>query len=95
MDDQISKTECQLILILKSDTENKFLTKETQLRIQKEVTGLIFSYTSETGPHTTEPTQNYKATDIKILSKLLNKTRRDRIQSQHIREECNAEHTAE
>lgn len=54
----------------------------------KEVIRPILTYVSEAALRTTKTTQRYQATEIKLIRKILNKTRKIRIRNKNNKEEC-------
>jgi hypothetical protein len=67
---------------------NKYVRKETKSKIYKATVRPIMTYALETRAETSRTRQMLEANEIKVLRKIVDKTKIDRIRSQQIRESC-------
>ncbi|KAJ4427041.1 hypothetical protein ANN_26840 [Periplaneta americana] len=69
--------------------KNKYLRRETKIRIYKTVVRPIMTYAVETRSDTTKTKQMMNVTEMKVLRNITGKTKLDRIQNTGIRDICN------
>jgi hypothetical protein len=74
---------------------NKYLNKETKVRIYKSVVRPIMTYVCETRPDSMKIKGQTQVAEIKVLRKIIGKTRRDRISNEFIRQTCNIQNIAD
>ena len=71
--------------------KNKYLRTETKLRIYKSFTRPVLTYGSECRTETQKTKQINESTEMKVLSKIVGKSLKEKIHSPVIREECEIE----
>jgi hypothetical protein len=74
---------------------NKYLNKETKVRIYKSVVRPIMTCACETRPDSMKIKGQTQVVEMKVLRKIIGKTRRDRISDENIRRICNIQNTAD
>ena len=67
---------------------NKYLRNEAKVRIYKSVVRPILTNAAETRTDTAKTMQILEVTEMKTLRRIINKTRRDRMRNESIRETC-------
>ena len=68
--------------------KNKYLRRETKVRIYKTVASPIMTYAAETRSDTVKTKQILNVTEMNVLRKIQGKTRWDRVSNAEIRETC-------
>ena len=74
---------------------NKYLRKDTKVKIYKAVVRPILTYAAETRADTTKTKQMLETTEMNILRKIVGKTRRDRVRNENIRQQLEIEKIGE
>jgi hypothetical protein len=83
--EQLMKANCIIGCLDNCVWRNKYLNKETKVRIYKSVVRPTMTYVCETRPDSMKIKGQTQVVEMKVLTKITGKTRRDRISNENIR----------
>ena len=84
----LTKNDIVLRKINETIWSNKYVRNEAKVRSYKSVVRPILTYAAETRTDTARTMQILEVTEMKTLRRIINKSRRDRMRKESIRETC-------